>query len=789
MAEWLQRQGHAAELFAAQRHASDSAVQATGDLLPEELAPGDALFLHHCLRSDEWERLLQDRNYCRVLRYHGVTPEDFFRRVSPWHAGTARAGRRQTAEIARCGCEMYLATSEFTRRELIALGAPAERCLVVPPFHRVERLLRLAPNRHVADRFADGRYNLVSVGVLAPHKNQTALVRAFAALPAQVREGARLILVGAHDPLLAQWTARVRALVAKLGLGESVVLAGRVGEEELAAYYRVADMFVSASLHEGFGVPLVEAMAFGVPIVALSAAAVPETVGDAGLLVPRYEEEGAPLCRGVDKSGQSLVGALSDAIAVAITDDDLRDNLTSAGHARYEAEFSEPALGRKLQAAMDRLERIAVERRTTTTTRGTVTGIPRRGRRSVPVADSTKGDNSQPGPLNDECVVVRTDAYLRRIEPYSERFHSRGIVICAGGVRYLTCAWVLIKQLRSTGCQLPIQVWHRDAAERDRGWGALIKPLGVECVDAESVCAAGRRPCGGWELKSYAMLHSPFEEVLLLDADNVPVADPTYLFDEPEYRRLGAIFWPDGSHTPPDAPQWRIFNAAYRDEPEQESGQILVDKRRCWRALNLANWFNEHSGYFYRVIYGDKDTFRFAWHRLGQAFAMPARPIEVLPMTLCQHDLKGRRIFQHRVHDKWSLGGNLRVPGFLYEAECFEFIAELARRWDVVGSIAGRLGRRDRQRMRELAGRPFVYVRLGSNRWPMRLDGRGRVIEGHTPRELFWWRHGDRLLLAGGDGLLTCELHRRADGVWDGMSLRDSKQQCQLLPVGQGLLD
>jgi hypothetical protein len=435
-----------------------------------------------------------------------------------------------------------------------------------------------------------------------------------------------------------------------------------------------------------------------------------------------------------------------------ISDGRLRAGLIAAGHERYQAEFSEPALGNKLLVAIEQIERIAEHR---------------------PLRVSE-------GPLTDGSVVARSDAYIGTIEPYPDKFHGRGIVICAGGIRYLTCAWVLVNQLRSLGCRLPIQVWQRDSKEHDRRWANLVAPLAVECVDAASLSGVGKLPRGGWELKSFAMLHTPFEEVLLLDADNVPVADPTYLFDEPEYQRLGAIFWPDGTRTPPDAPQWRIFNVAYRDEPEQESGQVLIDKRKCWQALNLCNWHNERSDYFYRVIYGDKDTFRFAWHRLAQPFAMPGRPIEELPATLCQHDLQGQRIFQHRVHDKWSLGGNRRIPGFLYEAECLEFVAELRRRWDVVPGLAGRLGARDRQRMRDLAGRSFVYERLGSNRWPMQLDPRGYVHAGRTQRELFWWRRGGKLVLAGNDGAPTCELRERADGIWEGMSFRDPKQQCRL---------
>lgn len=110
---------------------------------------------------------------------------------------------------------------------------------------------------------------------------------------------------------------------------------------------------------------------------------------------------------------------------------------------------------------------------------------------------------------------------------------GRGIVICAGGARLFTCAWVLIAMLRRhLGCRLPIEVWHIDPAELGPPMQALLEPFEVDVVDALQV--AQRHPVavlGGWQLKTYALLHTRFQQVLLLDADNLLVADPATLFD------------------------------------------------------------------------------------------------------------------------------------------------------------------------------------------------------------------------------------------------------------------
>ena len=268
--------------------------------------------------------------------------------------------------------------------------------------------------------------------------------------------------------------------------------------------------------------------------------------------------------------------------------------------------------------------------------------------------------------------------------PAADNFHGRGLVLCGGRTSYFTCAWVAIHQLRRLGCTLPVQLWHLGQAELDDRMRALVAPLGVDCVDAHEVRQRHpARTVRGWELKAYSMLYSRFREVLLIDSDNVPVVNPEFLFDTPEFRDTGAVFWPDYTRFEAARAAWKFFAVPYRDEPEFESGQMLVDKAKCWRALRLAMWYNEYSDFFYRHVHGDKDTFRFAWHRLGQKYSMPPFPTHALEDTMCQHDFAGRRIFQHRNQDKWVLRGeNKRIAGFLFEAECLADLARLRTLWD-----------------------------------------------------------------------------------------------------------
>jgi hypothetical protein len=214
---------------------------------------------------------------------------------------------------------------------------------------------------------------------------------------------------------------------------------------------------------------------------------------------------------------------------------------------------------------------------------------------------------------------------------------------------------------------------------------AILAPLGVECVDATRMRRKfPARILHGWELKPYALLHSPYREVLLLDADNVPLVNPEYLFTTPEFLATGAVFWPDftkGANKKGFA-IWRSFGLRSPDEFEFESGQILLDKQRCWQALYLSWWINDNSDFFYRYLHGDKETFHLAFRKLKTPYSLIPQPIDPLPGVMCQHDFLGRRIFQHRNVEKWDPFFNRRIRGFRREKECHAFISDLRRLWD-----------------------------------------------------------------------------------------------------------
>ncbi len=145
---------------------------------------------------------------------------------------------------------------------------------------------------------------------------------------------------------------------------------------------------------------------------------------------------------------------------------------------------------------------------------------------------------AQGQPLDETTAATAFEAAARACaiepEPGPEVGAGAGVVIAAGGLRYFVNAWVCIHMLRDKGCTLPIQLWHLGPDELPPALADLVRPLGVECVDALAQLA--RHPARhlfGWALKSYAILHAPFRHVLWLDADNVPLQDQTFLLTSP----------------------------------------------------------------------------------------------------------------------------------------------------------------------------------------------------------------------------------------------------------------
>jgi glycosyltransferase involved in cell wall biosynthesis len=276
--DMLRRAGHASDLFAL---TMDDDLR--GDVLPftdPAARGGDITIFHFALPSPMTEAFASLPGG-RVLQYHNITPAAFFAPYDPGMFRLAALGRQELRTLAG-RVELALGDSEFNRQELEDLGfAPTG---VLPIAVNTERITN-APRRPALEKIlGDGLINILFVGRVVPNKRIEDHIRLAEMYKRYIDSYYRFIFVGRYDGL-PRYYDQVRALIAEYQmLPDRFWFTGPVPDEDLAAFYRWADVYVSLSEHEGFCVPLVEAMAADVPVLAYAAGAVPETLGGAGVL-------------------------------------------------------------------------------------------------------------------------------------------------------------------------------------------------------------------------------------------------------------------------------------------------------------------------------------------------------------------------------------------------------------------------------------------------------------------------------------------------------------------------
>jgi L-malate glycosyltransferase len=274
----LRAAGYASEIFVENADARLEDVTTHYLDLPQASHP-DNILIHHFSIGSRASRVayaLPDR---MVLIYHNITPPEYFVDIHPVLVQQCYLGRRELGFYAS-RCDLALGDSEYNRQELEAAGFPRTDVLpVVPGFAHLSG----TPDRTNTKWFDDHWTNLLFVGRVIPSKRIEDVIRWFHAYKKWFNPRSRLLLVGSHGGF-ERYVTLLQDFILRLGVND-VYLQGHVSNAELAAYYEVADVFVCASEHEGFCVPLIEAFNMDIPVIAYAAAAVPATLDGGGILV------------------------------------------------------------------------------------------------------------------------------------------------------------------------------------------------------------------------------------------------------------------------------------------------------------------------------------------------------------------------------------------------------------------------------------------------------------------------------------------------------------------------
>jgi glycosyltransferase involved in cell wall biosynthesis len=330
--EVIRRAGHESHIYAL---SIDDAL--AGDVRPwghVDARQGDVTILHFAMPSP-MTAALATLPGTRVLCYHNVTPPSFFASFDPAIAALTARGRVELETLVD-RVDLALGVSDYNRRELEDFGfAPTG---VMPLLVDTGRLTGAGPVPALERMLQDGLVNILFVGRLAPNKKIEDHIRLAEQYKRYVDVYYRFIFVGRYDAVPRYYDA-IRGLITEYRmLSDRFWFPGPASNAELGAYYRNAHAYVSLSEHEGFCVPLVEAMSMDVPVLAYGAAAVPETLGGAGVcFTPKDLEFAAellgalvydlPFRRQVIEGQRRRVAAF----APAVVEPQIRQALAAAG--------------------------------------------------------------------------------------------------------------------------------------------------------------------------------------------------------------------------------------------------------------------------------------------------------------------------------------------------------------------------------------------------------------------------------------------------------------------------
>jgi len=369
--ELLRSWGHASEIYADQWDEECREQVRPARDYPREADADSVLLIHHSYES-RLVPLIKRSPGRKALVYHNVTParllEGFERKVA---AGCVAA--REELLALRPLVECAFAYSRFSAEELVAGGFPHVSVL---PFAVDWRTFDVAPDPTLRAELDDGCANILFVGRAVPSKRVDDVLRVFTAYQRLYQRRSRLLVAGYlnRDSPHGAWLLGLREVLGP----ERVLLLGRVSAAQLSACFSVATAYLSMSQHEGFGVPLLEAMYRGVPVVAYGAAAVPETMAGAGLttlsadpvevaqLLAVLERQPGLRAQVVEAQRARLRGLEQEAVATAVRDA-LRPLLegtlrSPAPSSPFAVELVCPGFSAAPEASMSRLARALVER-------------------------------------------------------------------------------------------------------------------------------------------------------------------------------------------------------------------------------------------------------------------------------------------------------------------------------------------------------------------------------------------------------------------------------------------
>lgn len=298
--------------------------------------PMTFIVYHHSIYWQSGEMLLKTAKGRIVFKYHNITPADFYRDYYKPYADLCEMGRHQTECFQQLFPQAHwLADSKFNAMDLM-LTHP-RNVAVCPPFHRIETIDQQDMDEEIYAKIKAGNsINLLFVGRVAPNKGHIKLLEMLHNIRLNYTSKVKLRIIGKFDRNLAGYNDILKYKIGEYRLKNNVEFIGEINEQSLVSYYKGSDFFVSASEHEGFCVPIIEAQYFGLPILTLSSSAIDETIGDYQLIL------------------QDDVRQFTAAIEILASKPDYQRYLIEMGHDNFNQRFRVEIIENRFRSIMTR---------------------------------------------------------------------------------------------------------------------------------------------------------------------------------------------------------------------------------------------------------------------------------------------------------------------------------------------------------------------------------------------------------------------------------------------------
>ena len=245
----------------------------------------DDLIIYHMCEGHMINEMIRNLQARKIAIYHNITPPEFFTDFGVELKCKQDLGKQEIASLKDAFVKC-IAVSEFNKQDLMEMGYDGKRISVLPVILDFDDYKKV-PDANIREKYNDNYTNILFVGRVVPNKKQEDIVRIFAYYHNFINEKSRLFLIG--TPFIKDYDTALKEYIKYLNLEDCIIMPGHSSFQEILAYYSCADIFLCMSEHEGFCVPLVEAMIFNVPIIAYHSTAIPFTLQNSGVIVESKE--------------------------------------------------------------------------------------------------------------------------------------------------------------------------------------------------------------------------------------------------------------------------------------------------------------------------------------------------------------------------------------------------------------------------------------------------------------------------------------------------------------------